>query len=69
MSPISSRKMVPRSASVKRPMRFSVAPVKGDKVNRRIVLPANVPDVAKVQIWCAFAETLLGEAEFASPVK
>ena len=44
-------------------------PVKGDKVNRRIVLPANVPDVAKVQIWCAFAETLLGEAEFASPVK
>jgi len=44
-------------------------PVKGDKVNRRIVLAANVPDVAKVQIWCAFAETLLGEAEFASPVK
>jgi len=44
-------------------------PVKGDKVNRRIVLPANVPDVAKVQIWCAFAETLLGEAEFASAVK
>jgi len=44
-------------------------PVKGDKVNRRIVLPADVPDVAKVQIWCAFAETLLGEAEFASPVK
>src|SRR5437870_12387992 len=44
-------------------------PVKGDKVNRRIILPAYVPDVAKVQIWCAFAETLLGEAEFASPVK
>ena len=44
-------------------------PVKGDKVNRRIILLAYVPDVAKVQIWCAFAETLLGEAEFASPVK
>ena len=44
-------------------------PVKGDKVNRRIILPAYVPDVAKVQIWCAFAETLLGEAAFASPVK
>ena len=44
-------------------------PVKGDKVNRRIILPAYVPDVAKVQIWCAFAETLLGEADFASPVK
>src|SRR5881392_1071103 len=41
-------------------------PVKGDKVNRRIIVPAYV---ANVQIWCAFAETLLGEAEFASPVK
>ena len=44
-------------------------PVKGDKVNRRIIVPAYVPDASKVQIWCAFAETLLGEAEFASPVK
>ena len=44
-------------------------PVKGDKVNRRITLPSYVPDVAKVQIWCAFAETLLGEAPFESPVK
>ena len=44
-------------------------PVKGDKVNRRIIVRAYVPDAAKVQIWCAFAETLLGEAEFASPVK
>jgi hypothetical protein len=44
-------------------------PVKGDKVNRKIVVPAYVPDVAKVQIWCAFAETLLGEAEFDHAVK
>ena len=44
-------------------------PVKGDKVNRRIVLPAYVPDVVKVQIWCAFAETLLGQAEFDHAVK
>lgn len=44
-------------------------PVKGDKVNRKIVLPAYVPDVAKVQIWCAFAETLFGEAEFDHAVK
>jgi hypothetical protein len=44
-------------------------PVKGDKVNRSIVVPAYVPDVAKVQIWCAFAETLLGEAAFEKPVK
>jgi len=44
-------------------------PVKGDKVNRRIILPAYVPDVVKVQIWCAFAETLLGEADFEHAVK
>jgi len=41
-------------------------PIKGDKVNKSITLPSYVPDVAKVQIWCAFAETLLGEAPFAS---
>jgi hypothetical protein len=28
-----------------------------------------VPNVAKVQIWCAFAEVLLGEAAFDKPVK
>ena len=43
--------------------------IKGDKVNTSITLPSYIPDVAKVQIWCAFAETLLGEASFASPVK
>ena len=43
--------------------------VKGDKFNRSIVLPGYVPDVAKVQIWCAFAETLLGEASFAAPAR
>lgn len=42
--------------------------IKGDKQNRTITLPAYVHDVAKVQIWCAFAETLLGEAPFAKPV-
>ena len=44
-------------------------PIKGDAVNTSIELPAYVPDVARVQIWCAFAETLLGEASFAAPVK
>jgi hypothetical protein len=34
----------------------------------RIELPAWVPDVAKVQIWCAYAEALLGEASFQKPV-
>ena len=42
--------------------------IKGGKVNRSIVVPSYVPDIAKVQIWCAFAETLLGEASFDQPV-
>jgi hypothetical protein len=42
--------------------------IKGDKTNRKIVLPAYVKDVAKVQMWCAFAETNLGEAVFEKPV-
>jgi hypothetical protein len=42
--------------------------IKGDKLNMTIEIPAYVHDVAKVQIWCAFAETLLGEASFAKPV-
>jgi hypothetical protein len=44
-------------------------PIKGDAVNTSVELPAYVADVARVQIWCAFAETLLGEASFATPVK
>jgi len=43
--------------------------IKENKVNTSIVLPAEVEDVAKVQIWCAFAETLLGEASFPKPVR
>jgi hypothetical protein len=42
--------------------------IKGDKFNRTIEVPSYVPDVANVQIWCAWAEALLGEASFASPV-
>jgi len=38
-------------------------------VNRSIVLPAYVRDVATVRIWCAWAEANLGEAKFATPVK
>lgn len=44
-------------------------PLKDGKVNRKIELPGHVHDVAKVQIWCAFAEVVLGEASFAKPVK
>jgi hypothetical protein len=40
--------------------------IKGDKVNTTITLPAYVKDVVKVQIYCAWAEVLLGEATFDS---
>lgn len=42
--------------------------IKGDKMNRSITLPSYIRDVAKVQMWCAFAETNLGEAVFAEPI-
>src|SRR5262245_13759454 len=44
-------------------------PIKGNKINRKVEVPDHVPDIAKVQIWCAFAEVVLGEASFAKPVK
>ncbi|HKA01332.1 MAG TPA: hypothetical protein VKE70_32685 [Candidatus Solibacter sp.] len=43
--------------------------IKEDKYNKSITLPSYIRDVAKVQIWCAWAETLLGEASFDAPVK
>ena len=42
--------------------------IKDDKVNRSITLPAYIHDIAKVQMWCAWAEVVLGEASFANPV-
>ncbi len=42
--------------------------IKGDKENRTIDLPAYVSDVSRVQIYCAWAEALLGEAVFAKPI-
>lgn len=38
--------------------------VKGDKVNTQISLPSYIQDVAKVQIYCAWAEAVLGETTF-----
>jgi hypothetical protein len=35
-----------------------------DKINMSITLPAYVKDVAKVQIYCAWAEAVLGETSF-----
>lgn len=42
--------------------------LKDGKMNRTITLPEYVKDVAKVQMWCAWAEVVLGEAAFAKPV-
>ena len=42
--------------------------IKDDKFNKSVTVPSYVADVAKVQIWCAFAEVNLGEANFAQPV-
>ena len=43
--------------------------IKGGGMNRKITVPKYVLDIAKVQIWCAFAEVNLGEAAFEHPVK
>jgi len=42
--------------------------LKDDKINMAIAVPAYVPSIAKVQIWCSWAEVVLGETAFASPV-
>jgi len=40
--------------------------IKDDKVNTVITLPPYVGDIAKVQIYCAWAEAVLGETTFPS---
>ncbi len=42
--------------------------LKDDKINTRITIPAYVPGIAKVQMYCAWAEVVLGEAPFSKPV-
>ena len=42
--------------------------LKDDKINTRIVVPAYVPDIAKVQMYCSWAEVVLGEAPFNKPI-
>jgi hypothetical protein len=41
--------------------------IKGGE-KRQVVVPAFVPNIAKVQVYCAYAEVVLGEAGFSSPV-
>ena len=43
--------------------------IKGDKTNRMIVLPSYIKDLAKVQVWCSFAEVVLGETTFDTIIK
>ena len=43
--------------------------IKEDGYNKKIEVPSYVKDVAKVIIWCAWAEANLGEASFDKPVK
>jgi len=42
--------------------------VAGDRMHRTITVPAYVRAVSRVRIYCAFAEVVLGEASFSSPV-
>jgi hypothetical protein len=36
---------------------------------REIEVPSYVKDIAKVQVYCAWAQVILGEASFSAPVK
>ena len=40
----------------------------GNKEKREVVVPSYVHDIVKVQVYCAWAEVLLGEAAFTSPI-
>ena len=41
----------------------------GNNEKREVMVPSYVPNIVKVQVYCAWAEVLLGEAGFSSPVK
>jgi len=43
--------------------------IKGGKINKSIVVAGYIKDIARVQIWCSFAEVLLGETTFDSVIK
>jgi hypothetical protein len=46
----------------------AIAGLAGDKVTMSITLPSYIEDVAKVQIYCAWAEAVLGETTFDSKI-
>ncbi|MGH7409775.1 MAG: hypothetical protein ACREJ6_01760 [Candidatus Methylomirabilis sp.] len=68
-SPDPHWQVVDSKGNVYRLEKLNIKGDKSDKVNKSITLPAYIPDIAKVQMWCAFAEVLLGEAPFEKPVK
>ena len=41
----------------------------GNNEKREVMVPSYIPNIAKVQVYCAWAEVILGEASFSSPVK
>lgn len=43
--------------------------IKEDKMNRSITLPSYIKDIAKVQIYCAWAEAVLGETSFGTTMR
>jgi hypothetical protein len=49
---------------------FKIKGALGNNAEKREVeVPAYIKDIAKVQVYCAWAQVLLGEASFSSPVK
>jgi hypothetical protein len=50
------------------PIKGALGGVAGDKINTSITLPSYIENVSKVQIYCAWAEALLGEASFSRAV-
>jgi hypothetical protein len=45
---------------------FKVKAGNGEK--REVIVPSYIQNIVKVQVYCAWAEVLLGEANFSSPI-
>ena len=45
---------------------FKIKGGSGEK--REVIVPSYVHDIVKVQVYCAWAEVILGEANFASAI-
>ncbi len=68
-SPDPHWQVVDSKGNVYRLEKLTVKGDKSDRITKTITLPSYIGDIAKVQMWCAWAEVLLGEAPFDSPVK